>query len=107
MTDDMSGDPLRDPRFPDRPQHPDFWRLSETVLKLDGKTQAGEEATDITALNVDVESALYMSQQRVGIMLRELGFGDAPKSVELMMITAYMGGVVHGIEFQKAGGHRA
>lgn len=31
----MSSDPLRDPNFPDRPQSPEFWRISEIVLELD------------------------------------------------------------------------
>jgi hypothetical protein len=30
----MTDDPLRDPHYPERPQHPDFWRLSDTVLHL-------------------------------------------------------------------------
>ena len=105
MTDDDTS-PLNDPHFPDRIQHPDFWRLSETILKLDGKTQAGETAEGVTATLVDVMSALYMAKVRTSIMLREVGFDDLPVGVELLLVTAYVGGLVHGIEFEKAGGHR-
>lgn len=101
------GDPLFDPRFPNRPQTPDFWRLSETALMLDGKTVEGQQHTfDTTSEFVDVVSLDYMCEVRTAIMLQELGMGGLPDSIKVLFQAAMMGGVVHGIAFEKAGGHR-
>lgn len=49
------------PRFPNRPDHPDFWAMSRTVLAHDDdQTDIGE----IIARYVDPESAVYMAEQR-------------------------------------------
>lgn len=40
--------PLNDPRFPDRPQHPDFWRIADALTALDGRAEGGKERTDVT-----------------------------------------------------------
>lgn len=59
-------DPLRDPDFyPQRPQSQDFWRLSEIVLWMDGKTE--DEGFNFEAFlkeAADPEALLYMAEQR-------------------------------------------
>lgn len=59
-------DTPRDPNFPDRPQHPDFWKLSTIILEMDGKF-AEDSATDFEEYvdnEVDVASIMYMAIQR-------------------------------------------
>jgi hypothetical protein len=55
-----------------RPNHPDFWRLSEIILKYDGRVQdavrQGEKGEDVVSACieevVDGESLAYMALQR-------------------------------------------
>lgn len=97
-------DPLRDPRFPDRPQHPDFWRLSEQMLALDAKAlDYGVEA----ALRgvVDEASAIYVAQQ-VSINAVNQVLGKANPFVSTAIASAFIQGLAVGIGFQRAGGHR-
>jgi hypothetical protein len=62
---------------PLRPNHPDFWRLSETILKYDGRVQEavqrGEKGEDVVSACieevVDGESLAYMALQRAFRML--------------------------------------
>lgn len=98
-------DPLRDPRFPNRPQTPDFWRLAETSMKLDGRTDAGQSTVEATGDAIDMDSLLYAAEQRIDLMLAGIYMNPTPK-VRAAMIATYVSGVVHGIEFQRSGGHR-
>lgn len=64
-------DPLNDPRFPLRPDHPDFWKLCQVALKYDGrmmeatseeaKQRVFEEAVEGV---VDIGSISYFALQR-------------------------------------------
>lgn len=96
---------FNDPRHPDRPQHPDFWRLSDVVLRQDGATQEEGEAGFLRILDetVDRDSLFYLAQQRAMIMVSQMGL---PPSLTPALTTAYLSGVVLGIGFQQAGGHR-
>lgn len=85
-------DPLNDPRFPGRPNHPDFWRLSSAVLKLDGQS-TDKEFPEIMAPLVDVASLTYMATNRVS------RFPVHPAAV-------WMDGFAAGVVFQQEGGHR-
>lgn len=101
-------DPLRDPRFPNRPQTPDYWRLSEVCLRLDGASgEGGKSFEDVVGDAVDPRSLAYVAEQRVGIFLQRLGLEhQIPPALRSVMETIFVTSVVTGIEFQKAGGHR-
>jgi hypothetical protein len=59
-------DPLNDPRFPNRPSHPDFWRLVEVINHLDGEATEGHKSLeDILGQDIDLDSLFYMADQRV------------------------------------------
>jgi hypothetical protein len=98
-------DPLRDPRFPSRPQHPDFWRLSEVVLKLDGDSTEGRRPLKASAEGrIDLASLAYLASQRVGLL--EQRVGELPDNVRASLAAMFLTGVLTGIEFERAGGHR-
>lgn len=106
----MTGfDPLHDPDFPDRPQHPDFWRMSQAALFLDG--EANEGGKSIPAIHeglVNLESLVYMAEQRVSALAQEkMGFvlQEQDPEVRALLLTIYIGAFTHGIVFQKEGGH--
>lgn len=59
-------DPLNDPRFPNRPSHPDFWRLVDSVNYLDGEAlEGGRSPANIVGQYIDLGSLIYMAGQRV------------------------------------------
>ena len=98
MSDEFA-DPLNDPRFPDRPNTADFWRLSEAVLRNDGDaTEGGRSAEQIYSDEIaDLRSVLYMAKARAAMM------GLPAISGATLWLDAFAAGV----RFQQAGGHRA
>lgn len=58
---------MTDPDFPNRPQHPDFWWLSDHVLAMDdaSEDQPGFSVGDALAgLPIDPTSLTYFAQNR-------------------------------------------
>lgn len=87
-------DPLRDKRFPDRPQHPDFWKLVEVVNHLDGEAgEGGRSADDIIRDDIDEASLVYMAQQRA---MRGRMIGGANV---VGMTTCWIDGFLAGVRF--------
>lgn len=55
---------LRGPSF--RPDHPDFWALSDLMLQLDGQAEEGNrDAGQIAGEIIDERSLSYLALQRV------------------------------------------
>lgn len=85
-----------DPRFPHRPTHSDFDRISEALLTNDSLADAVsfDAALDDIA---DVRSILYAGEQRT-IMFNQLGLtvGEA----------LWIDGFTAGVRFQQLGGNR-
>lgn len=58
-------DRLPDPNFPDRPQHPDLWKMSEAVIALDALVDNGSTVEEVgDAHDIDFDSVTYMATQR-------------------------------------------
>lgn len=56
-----------DPRFPDRPTHPDFAKLSEAVIANDKVVEASEDDLAFERFArqyIDMRSLVYMADQR-------------------------------------------
>jgi hypothetical protein len=82
--------------FPGRPEHPDFWALSSAVLKMDGRlSEEGQDLSTAIADIIDPESALYMADQRVRLMLRNLGYAAGPELVSMLSAT-WLDGLLAG-----------
>jgi len=65
----MSNDAMQDffGPFPGRPDHPDFWKLSEVVLSLDAPAdEVGASALldACTKVPIDLDTVMYMATQR-------------------------------------------
>jgi hypothetical protein len=90
-------------KFPNRPNHPDFWRLSDVTLRLDGAAGNGRDLSTAADGLVDLDSLVYMAEQRCAILIRAFGL---PTSVHMPLVTAYVTSFITGIEFEKEGGHR-
>lgn len=102
-------DPLNDPRFPDRPPHPDFWRLSQAVLQNDANATESESLVVAISDLVDTDSVTYMALGRAARAVDLLGIprGSATWNVfRTAMAAQFIDGVAAGVRYQQAGGHR-
>jgi hypothetical protein len=98
-----------------RPDKPDFWRLSEIVLKFDGRMQAAttDDEKEVVwqeayAEHAEMDCVAYMAMQRT---FHILGIRSKMELLAMQtevakLTTVYMEGFLLGCEFRKAGGHR-
>lgn len=96
-------DPLNDPRFPNRPTHPDFWRLSEVLTYLDGEAvESGRPLMEIAGELVDLKALTYVARMRAK-KARESVLQTDP---ETQLAATFLNAALVGILFQQRGGHR-
>jgi hypothetical protein len=101
-TDDVFG------RRESRPDHPDFWRISEIILANDGRMDAASPAAkeqvwkDTTSGVVDVQSVSYTATQRA---IRLLG-PPTPQNIRQHSAVAalWIDGFITGAHFEQRGG---
>jgi hypothetical protein len=65
---DAEPGPRHDPDYPDRPQHEDFWKMSEIIRRTDALADQTEDVNILdllTMAGIDVDSVQYMARQRV------------------------------------------
>lgn len=95
-------------RFAVRPDHRDFWRLSEIVLRMDGAMEAATSDDEkqrvferFASVHVDLDSLSYLALQRA---IRALGIRTRmdliANTVEVARLSAlYIDGFTTGCEF--------
>lgn len=97
-------DPLNDPRFPERPTHPDFWRISEVLLQHDGEAVEGDlPVEEIVKETVDMKSLTYVAMQRAGIACQRSGL---PEALVPVLAGTWLDAFMAGAKFQQRGGHQ-
>lgn len=69
MTHDPSAD---DPRFPNRPKHLDFMRLSQVVQEVDRLAEVQQVPVE-EIVGVDMASLIYTLEQRLGTFSQRTG----------------------------------
>lgn len=89
-----------DEDFPDRPQHPDFAVLSETVLQHDGKAEDLDfRMLDYIATVVDPDSLRYFIEHRVGRFIETgapmIGLIGGQPAAEALWLDAFLMGVAY------------
>lgn len=98
---------------PARPDHPDFWRLSDIILMLDGRMdeaqsdqEKGRVYTEAVADVADMDSITYMGMQRAFHALGIHTKADllARQSEVAILTTIWMEGFQVGVRFEKKGG---
>lgn len=97
-------DPLNDPRFPERPTHPDFWRMSQVALKHDGRSKEDDGLVRTINEYVDMDSLLYAAEHRLGNA--GLGLAMSQPQVKATLLAMYLDAFCLGVGFEKEGGHR-
>lgn len=94
----MSGDPLDRDRFPDRPDHPDFWRLSSAVLAIDAHAcEDGMTVPEIVGDLVDIDVLEYFARHRTGTAMALLRLPAllAP-ALQAIWVDAFVAGAQFG-----------
>lgn len=91
---------MKDPNFFNRPDHPDFWRLSRLVRKHDEDDAAFEA---VVGAVVDLDSALYMADQRALRSMAMLPTFDAatPAQRRALLGALYLDAFMLGAAFAK------
>lgn len=94
-----------------RPDHPDFWKLSDIVLRLDGSLEGAGGADEQEAIwrrelerHVDVDSLGYMATQRAFRVLGIVTARDfmARKEEVIPMLQVYMDAFIMGCNFKES-----
>ena len=88
----------RDPRFPYRPDHPDFWLLSEAVKGNDARADAGIDLRAILATYADPASVTYMAEARIQRFGAQLSLTS---STRLALQAAWLDAFTAGVRFQQ------
>lgn len=89
-----------DPRFPNRPQHPDFQKMSAAVRALDAAGDSGQSLEEIVAgHDVDVDSLIYMANQRA--LRAVLLFESSPAPDEAKYSANWIDGFMAGLKIER------
>lgn len=84
--------------FPDRPDHPDFWLLSEALIGQDAQVETGQSVPDVIGRYADVASLMYVAEQRALRMVP--GSGPAAEALRLRFTAVWLDAFVAGVQFQ-------
>jgi hypothetical protein len=79
---------------PGRPDHPDFWLLSQQVLGLDATIENEPDIENIIKKYVDTDSLAYTAKQRAS---RVIDAGLAPEGALPLLAALYTEGFILGI----------
>ena len=97
MSDDFV-DPLNDPRFPDRPNTPEFWRLVEIGLAHDATSVETRGTQSVINGMVDEQTLIYYARHRLGT-----AFGDELKKLtsrqQILVLAVYLDAFAKGFAF--------
>jgi hypothetical protein len=88
---------MTDPRYSDRPDHPDFWLMSQAVIDLDAASDEGKPFQEVVG-DIDLESLKYMAAQRA---LRAAMILADPVSRESQIMATWLDGFMAGARFAK------
>jgi len=84
---------MTDPNFPDRPEHPDFWGLSEIITTMDDTADTKGPHIVWQEDGVDITSLTYMARQRA-LRAKNLLVGATEKEkLTIMWLDAFTAGL--------------
>jgi hypothetical protein len=94
----MSGDPMDRDRYPNRPDHPDFWKLCDVLLQQDGSLEDGGDFEVILSEVVDPESLAYVAMQRAQRLVMN---GSIPMTAIPTYAAIFLDGFTTGVRFER------
>lgn len=84
----------------ERPEHPDFWLISQAVIDLDAQADNGQPVMDIVARMLDPDSAAYAAFQRALRFSRAVRSGTSPPQELARLGGLWLDGLVTGMIVQ-------
>lgn len=103
--DDYEDPRKQDPRFPERPTHPDFMVLSTVVQQNDIQAER-LGGNPLEMVEVDQKSMLYFLRNRIGIFGQRLGFDISDPRVQTALMSLYIDAFALGRGYEAAGEYR-
>lgn len=89
-----------------RPEHHDFWRLVTVVNEGDDQADLGVPIPEIMTDLVDMESLIYMADQRVMRIERSSrAMRNLTAEGRAAVVALYIDAFRTGVRFQQEGGH--
>lgn len=86
--------------FPNRPDVPEFWHLSEIVLANDAiATEEENGFLKVVERIVPIEVLQYMAEQRVKVAIQRMGLPIPPRGILPMLMAVYIDGFVAGANY--------
>jgi hypothetical protein len=84
----------KDPKFPNRPDHPDFWKLSDILIGNDTTAESGPHGLDqvMDSVPVDMATIIYMANQRVMRSDQEIGPASPKEMKRILWVDAFIAG---------------
>lgn len=94
--------------FPNRPDTADFWLLAEVVQDFDSAADDGTPIDRLIAPIVDMDSLVYMAQQRAlrAQMADNPLIAQSKLPLEVKLAGLWMEGFAAGAQFQKRKGRK-
>jgi len=86
--------------FPGRPDHPDFWLLSQVLIRQDAQAESGQPVTDMIARYLDPDSAAYMAGQRALVAVRRMARNPGTQRREVQLAAVWLDGLIAGMAVQ-------
>lgn len=90
---------MTDPNFPNRPDHPDFWLISQALIDTDAQADSGQSMPDIAGRIVDTASLMYAAEQRVKLITGK-GHLNPSARILIAMQALWLDAFVAGTRYQ-------
>lgn len=89
--------------FPGRPDHPDFWKLSDVLLRNDGRVSEDNGGFTATVTeHIDSDVLAYVSVQRALIQCHHQQMPPTPQTVAVLA-AMWVDGFIMGCGYTKGG----
>lgn len=90
--------------FPDRPDAPEFWKLSDVVLRNDARCSESEEGfEEVITEVIPIEVLTYMAEQRAMRVIHPLAVLIDPE-LFISLTAMFMDGFLIGANYAKEAG---
>lgn len=88
--------------MPKRPNHPDYWALSEVLVSHDAEMDQGGNMEDALARFIDVESLTYAAVNQAGMLVQRTGakLVYSRRELETAVAASFVSSFVAGMRYQ-------
>lgn len=95
---------MTDPRFPNRPDHPDYWQLSEVLVTHDAEMDTGGNFDDAVGRYIDLPSLAYAANNQAQMGMQRIGAAGKvvwdSRTVRMLMASTFISSFLAGMKYQ-------